>query len=205
MRVFQGSRELTDSLEDYLFTYDPKEGLIVSNGHRRKHQFLKYITCKAEFEGFSQELDVTVNFHREVYLHRPILKQPEPQFPIVGNTLVLECHANFDTRVPLGLELVWDYPTSDPRIKQFNQTHFPDQRIRGRMVTLRKLQIQNLEKSDENKTFSCYMLRRNKKSPPSNITVGFIRQHHKEAFFGNVIFHGSDELRLPSSWIGKFS
>ena len=183
--------------------YDPKLGLIVTMGHKVQHRMLKQITCKAEYNGKVQEMNVVIRFHEEVIVHKPTIQKSQPEHPIKGEDLVFDCRANFDQRVPTGIELVWKTNNS-ARYKQINATAFADPRYKNRLILSRKLVIHKLQKNDENKTLSCYMKGRKSISSASKTTVGFVRNHPQDPYFSHVKFYPSPELNLPSRFLGKF-
>ena len=196
--------EISDSLNNMLFKYDPQVGLIITKGTSEFHQ--NTVVCKARMGSKVQKYNFIPNFHPEPELHATRIDGNQAH-PISGDNLTLSCKAPFIKYNP-ATEVFWSsFDTDDPRISISKQVVIFQPK--SNPYLLKNLTITNLKKSDENKTFSCYLqlktTSKTTKFRSSNYKVGYIRAHQLEGYIGNITWHGSPEIKRNSSHLGKLT
>lgn len=194
--------EISDSLNSRLFKYDPQVGLIITKGSSQFHQ--NTVVCKARMGTNEQKYNFIPNFHPEPVIRDTSILHDQ-EYPINGDNLTLTCRALFFQNYNPATEVFWNYDLDDPRINVSKQ--IVNYKSKNSGFLLKNLTITKLRKSDENKTFSCYLqlktTTKTTKFKPSIYKLGYIRAHHLEGYIGNITWHGSPEIKRNSSHLGK--
>ena len=120
----QGRQDITHLLDNRHFRFDPREGLIVTNGDIRFHT--SDITCEATLGDLKETFKAKLIFQPlPRFIRTPKMKFPKRKELKLGSDIEIVCDHSWESG-SRHIDLKWDFPhASNARLGNITQVNIP--------------------------------------------------------------------------------